>query len=104
MKNKFIITIMATMIAFSFSGCGNRSGKKTCQTKDSISDFKFQVDQFADIKIMRYQVPGFDSLSLNQKKLLYYLSQAALCGRDIIYDQNFKYNLLFSFNALLVCF
>jgi dipeptidyl-peptidase-3 len=94
MKNKFIITIMATMIALSFSGCGNRDGKKTGQANDSVSNFKYQVDQFADVKILRYQIPGFDSLSINQKKLLYYLSQAALCGRDIIYDQNFKYNLV----------
>lgn len=56
-------------------------------------EFKFLVEQFADLKVMRYQVPGFDSLKLNQKKLIYYLSQAALCGRDIIWDQNYKYNL-----------
>ena len=63
------------------------------EKKESVKDFKFLVEQFADLKIMRYQVPGFDSLSLNQKKLVYYLSQAALCGRDIIWDQNCKYNL-----------
>ncbi|MFW6019657.1 MAG: dipeptidyl-peptidase 3 family protein [Bacteroidales bacterium] len=56
-------------------------------------DFTFKVDQFGDVKIMRYQVPGFDNLSLNQKKLVYYLSQAARCGRDIIFDQNMKHNL-----------
>jgi dipeptidyl-peptidase-3 len=55
--------------------------------------FKYQVDQFADCKILRYQVPGFDSLSLQQKELVYYLSQAALCGRDILFDQNYKENL-----------
>src|SRR5210317_303516 len=58
------------------------------------ADFNFLVEQFADLKIMRYQVPGFESLSLNQKKLLYFLSQAALCGRDIIFDQNYKHNLI----------
>lgn len=56
-------------------------------------DFKFLLEQFADIKIMRYQVPGFEELTLLQKELIYYLSQAALCGRDIIFDQNGKYNL-----------
>ena len=56
--------------------------------------FRFLTEQFGDAKILRYQVPGFDSLNLNQKKMLYYLSQAALCGRDITYDQNCRYNLL----------
>ncbi len=56
--------------------------------------FKFLTEQFADAKILRYQVPGFESLTLKQKELVYYLSQAALCGRDITYDQNFKLNLL----------
>ena len=56
-------------------------------------DFKYLLEQFADIKIMRYQVPGFEKLSLDKKKLVYYLSEAALCGRDIIFDQNYKSNL-----------
>ena len=57
-------------------------------------NFKYQAEQFADIAILRYQVPGFSELSLKQKKLAYYLYQAALSGRDIFYDQNYKYNLL----------
>lgn len=56
-------------------------------------DFAYQTEQFADLRILRYQVPGFDELSLQEKKLLYYLSEAALCGREIIYDQNYKHNL-----------
>ena len=59
----------------------------------NAGEFKYLVEQFADLKIMRYQVPGFDLLSLKQKELIYYLSQAALAGRDILFDQNFKYNL-----------
>jgi len=59
----------------------------------AAQEFQWQIDQFADLKILRYQVPGFDELPLNQKKLTYYLSEAALCGRDIITDQNFKHNL-----------
>ena len=56
--------------------------------------FDVQVDRFADVEVLRYEVPGFDELSLQEKKLAYYLSQAALAGRDIIYDQNYKHNLL----------
>jgi dipeptidyl-peptidase-3 len=52
-----------------------------------------QVDRFADIQILQYEVPGFDQLPLQQKKLVYFLSQAALAGRDIFYDQNYQYNL-----------
>jgi len=61
--------------------------------KHNIESFPYIVEQFADLRILRYQVPEFEDLSLNQKKLIYYLSEAALYGRDIIYDQNFKYNL-----------
>ncbi len=61
--------------------------------KERAEDFVWQADRFDDIKVLRYQVPDFDSLSLNQKLLVYYLGQAALCGRDILFDQNFKYNL-----------
>ena len=56
--------------------------------------FKWITEQFADAKILRYKVPGFEALSLKQKELIYYLSQATLAGRDITYDQNCKYNLL----------
>ncbi len=51
------------------------------------------VDRFDDIKVIRYEVPGFEELSLQEKELIYYLSEAAKCGRDILFDQNFKYNL-----------
>lgn len=71
-------------------------GTKTTPTENKMpqtEDFKFLLEQFADLKIMRYQVPGFEELSLQQKKLVYYLSEAALCGRDILFDQNFKHNL-----------
>jgi dipeptidyl-peptidase-3 len=57
-------------------------------------DFKYFSEQFADIRVLRYKIPGFEKLSVKQKKMLYYLYQAALCGRDIIWDQNYKYNLL----------
>jgi dipeptidyl-peptidase-3 len=56
-------------------------------------EFEIQVDRFADVEVLHYRVPGFDELSLSEKKLAYYLSQAALSGRDIIYDQNYEHNL-----------
>ncbi|MBN2818616.1 MAG: dihydrofolate reductase, partial [Bacteroidales bacterium] len=56
--------------------------------------FSYFLEQFADLRILKYKVPGFENLSLKQKKLVYFLSQAAICGRDILYDQNGKYNLL----------
>lgn len=55
--------------------------------------FDYRVDQFADIQILRYQVPGFEALTLKEKKLVYYLTQAGLAGRDIIWDQNYRHNL-----------
>jgi len=56
-------------------------------------EFEYLAEQFADLKIIRYQVPGFDKLSLDQKKLAYYLYQVSLAGRDIIWDQNYRHNL-----------
>ncbi len=64
--------------------------------KDSsptIENFNYQVDKFADVEILRYRVPDFEQLSLKQKEMIYYLTQAALEGRDILYDQNHKNNL-----------
>ncbi|MDD3131053.1 MAG: dihydrofolate reductase, partial [Bacteroidales bacterium] len=59
-----------------------------------MEPFKVLTEQFADIRILRYRVPGFDNLPLQSRELLYYLHEAALWGRDIIYDQNYKHNLL----------
>jgi dipeptidyl-peptidase-3 len=61
--------------------------------KDTTEKFEYVSEQFADIRVLRYEIPGFDDLTLQQKELLYYLSEAALAGRDISYDQNYKYNL-----------
>jgi dipeptidyl-peptidase-3 len=84
MKTKILqMTMMATMLA----SCG------ASHNTESADDFQYAVEQFADLQMLRYQVKGFDELSLNQKKLIYYLSQAALEGRDILFDQNGKYNL-----------
>lgn len=85
MKKYLIAVAMGAAI---FTSCdGNK--KDTSMT----DDFNYSVEQFADLQILRYQVPGFEDLSLKQKELIYYLSEAALLGRDILFDQNGKYNL-----------
>ncbi|MCQ2333717.1 MAG: dipeptidyl peptidase 3 [Paludibacteraceae bacterium] len=61
--------------------------------KEQQQEFSYNVDKFYDLEILRYQVPGFDELTLQQKTLVYYLTEAALQGRDILYDQNGRYNL-----------
>lgn len=73
-----------------FISCG-RPSKPVMQEAEG---FKYLVDQFEDIRVLKYPLPGFESLSLQQKKLIYYLSEATLSGRDILWAQNFKYNLL----------
>ena len=67
------------------------SGSKT--TTAEADKVEYTVEQFADLQILRYRVPGFENLSLQQKELVYYLTEAALQGRDILFDQNGKYNL-----------
>src|ERR1035437_104004 len=91
----FSLLIIASSFLFS---CGNNGMKKEEDTKkDSVAavpdTFKYQADQFADIRILRYRIPGFEQLTSKQKELLYYLYEAALAGKDIIWDQNYKYNL-----------
>lgn len=77
-----------TMIGSLLSSCG--SVKKVAEQTDN---FSYNVEQFSDIQLLRYKVHGFDELALKQKQLVYYLSEAALQGRDILADQNGKYNL-----------
>ena len=87
MNRKFFISFLSlTLMFLSYISCDMSMKQK--------NNFKVQVDRFADIEILRYQVPGFDDLSLRQKKFVYFLSQASLSGRDIIYDQNYRYNLI----------
>ena len=64
----------------------------SCMTQEN-EKFDYNVDRFADIQVLRYQVPGFDQLTLNQKIYVYYLTEAAIYGRDILFDQHGKYNL-----------
>jgi dipeptidyl-peptidase-3 len=70
------------------------SAAETNDAPEAITDeFDYAAERFADVRMLRYQAAGFELLSGQQKELLYYLSQAALSGRDIMYDQNYKYNL-----------
>ena len=84
-KSLIIATIMASMLSTSCS--------RTAQRAEADDDFNYHVERFADIEVLRYKVPDFDSLSLNQKILVYYLTEAALWGRDILWDQNNADNL-----------
>ena len=86
MKNHFIISVATAAVLL--TGCSGT--KKTTAQADK---FDYTVEQFADLQILRYRVPGFEDLSLKQKELVYYLTEAALEGRDILFDQNGKYNL-----------
>ena len=81
MKTIFRIMMMTGVLAIT-AGCGQKK-----------SDFKYLLDEFADLKVMRYQIPGWDELTLKQKEYAYHLSEAAKWGRDIHWDQNCKYNL-----------
>lgn len=88
---KLVLSLMTTVM---ITGCANN---KSQQTNDNAAaktqEIDYTVDRFADIQILRYEVPGFEALTLQQKRLLYHLSEAALMGRDIIFDQNGRYNL-----------
>lgn len=82
------------------SGCGN-APTNTAPAKDTTAqvisydpNFNVEAQSFADLQLLRYEIPGFNTLSLQQKKLAYYLYEAALCGRDIIYDQKSKYGIM----------
>jgi dipeptidyl-peptidase III len=89
MKSYLILFVFMSSILFFSCKTSPKQEPVGVQT----DTFTYFVEQFADLKILRYQVPGFDTLSLGQKKLIYYLSQAAIAGRDILFDQNGKYNL-----------
>lgn len=95
-----LIKLFASVIAIaSLTSCGNNADKNDQSKQDSTATasapdtFKYAVDMVADFRILRYQISGFDQLTVKQKELLYYLSEAALAGKDIIWDQNYKYNL-----------
>lgn len=88
-KKRLLILSLSFITILCVAGCK----KSEPQSEAAAQEFKWQVDQFADLRILRYQVPGFEGLSSAQKELIYYLSEAALCGRDIIFAQNYRHNL-----------
>jgi dipeptidyl-peptidase-3 len=89
--NKVFITLLSTVVISTFVGCNNMGSKAD---KKADNTFEVAAESFDDLQLLRYQIPGFDELSLQQKTLAYYLYEAALCGRDIIYDQKDKNGLL----------
>ena len=88
---KILFLVMTTICLCS---CGNKKNRDDSTLKTpEITDFNYKVDAFADLEILRYRVPDIEKLTTKQKELLYYLNEAALHGRDILFDQNGKYNL-----------
>lgn len=92
-KQLFVMSLSLSLLA---SACKNTS--KSVKDNDSTAsdngaNFEVINEKFADLQVLRYQVPGFEELTAQQKELAYYLYEAALCGRDIIYDQKYKHNL-----------
>ena len=85
MKKQLISVMVAASL---LTACGGAP-----KTTAKAEKFDYTVEQFADLQILRYRVPEFENLSLKQKELVYYLTEAALQGRDILFDQNGKYNL-----------
>ncbi len=90
MKN-YLLLISATFLLSSIA-C-NQNAKNT-ESNSASSDFNYIADRFADIQVLRFKVPGFEELSLDDKELAYYLYEAGLCGRDIFYDQKYRHGLL----------
>jgi dipeptidyl-peptidase III len=89
MKMESKLIFFFTMMIFSLMACKNENPT----TSEPGDDFSYFVEQFDDMRVLKYKLPGFENLSLRQKEYIYYLSQAALAGRDILWDQNFRYNL-----------
>ena len=89
MKTKYLIGLVLSSVVF-FS-CMDQ--KKSENTVNKANNFSYNVEQFADIKVLRYQIPGWENLTLKEQKLVYYLTKAGLSGRDIIWDQNYRHNL-----------
>ena len=89
---------IALAISLTYS-CKNESKTNENTTANAVeintdaTAFNYSVEQFSDIKILRYQIPGWENLTLKEQKLVYYLTQAGLAGRDIMWDQNYRHNL-----------
>ncbi|WP_342448658.1 hypothetical protein [Tamlana crocina] len=92
MKLKLIMSAM--VLGTVLWPCGNEKSNQAAMDAEQseINDFKFNIDQFADVKILRYQVLGWEKLSLKEQKWVCYLTQAGLAGRDIMWGQNYRHN------------
>lgn len=94
MKNKVIwVLTLAGILFVSCNDTKKESDPKEPEVVASEANFEYQVEQFADLKILRYQIPSWDGLTLKEQKLVYYLTQAGLAGRDIMWAQNYRHNL-----------
>ncbi|MEM7186157.1 MAG: dihydrofolate reductase [Bacteroidota bacterium] len=99
MKHKFLL--MAALAGMLFVSCGDDTKKAESEDTVAIADTKSSADtdfdhfvtQFADLRVLRYQIPSWDNLTLKEQELVYYLTQAGLEGRDIMWDQNYRHNL-----------
>ena len=96
MKTKTIIGVALTTLFFGSLTTNAQTGLITTsdnKMEEYSNEFKWIVEDFADIRVLRYQIPGWEMLTLDQQKLVYYLTQAGYEGRDIIWDQNYRHNL-----------
>lgn len=91
---KFKSTLSFLLAGALLFSCGNDKSKENREVnQENETAFNYNVDQFADIMVLRYKIPGWENLTLKEQTLVYYLTQAGLAGRDIIWDQNYKHNL-----------
>jgi dipeptidyl-peptidase III len=93
MIKKMSIAVALAASTFALPSCNNQPKTETTENKTE-ENFEVAAESFADLQLLRYQIPGFNELSLQQKTLAYYLYEAALSGRDIIYDQKSKDGIL----------
>jgi len=85
MKQYLLSAVLLGLLTL--TSCGDQT------TPEQETTFDFNVDQFSDVKVLRYQIPGFEELTLNEQKLVYFMTQAGLEGRDIMWAQNYRHNL-----------
>ncbi len=88
-----IKSVFCLVLCFGVAALASGCRKHRPEPAAAAPEFPWQADRFADLQVLRYQVPGFESLPASQKKLIYYLSEAALSGRDIFFDQNYRHNI-----------
>lgn len=97
MKNKFFYLLALSTLLLWSCGQEQKEQQDTAEVAETTATdnapFDYMVDQFADLRILRYQIDGFEDLSLDEQKLVYYLTQAGLAGRDIMWAQNYRHNL-----------